>query len=250
MGKAAFWRRGLTGGLIAVWLAAGAWGAAARRPNVLFLFTDDQHRDTVHALGNPHIQTPNLDKLVQSGLSFRNAYCMGGYSPAVCLPSREMTMTGRSWFAVRNLPKEAPNFPRSMNQAGYETYHYGKRGNTPIAIQSLFAHNQYLDDDQDRTNGSPGRTIADAAIAFLKNRKQSGADKPFFMYLALANPHDPRVAAPEFLRLYDPQKLPLPRNFLPFHPFDNGEMFVRDERLAPWPRPEDNLRARSATTTP
>src|SRR5215212_4742228 len=61
---------------------------AARRPNVLFLFTDDQRADTIHALGNALIQTPNLDTLAGSGFVFRNAYCMGSTQPAVCLPSR------------------------------------------------------------------------------------------------------------------------------------------------------------------
>jgi arylsulfatase A-like enzyme len=231
--------------------SAGSAGASpshnrTHRPNVLFLFTDDQREDTIHALGNPHIKTPNLDRLAQTGLVFRNAYCMGGYSGAVCLPSREMLMTGRAWFSVRGLPKDAPNLPRSMNEAGYVTYHHGKRGNTPVAIQALFVHNRYLKDDEDRTCGYPGRMIADAAIAFLKDHQKaktgSAAVKPFFMYLAFANPHDPRVAAREYLDEYDAATLPLPRNFKPFHPFNNGELLVRDERLAPWPRPEANIR--------
>ena len=48
-------------------------GGKGKRPNVLFLLTDDQRQDTIRALGNPHIQTPNLDKLVESGVVFRNA---------------------------------------------------------------------------------------------------------------------------------------------------------------------------------
>ena len=132
----------------------------------------------------------------------------------------------------------------SMNEAGYVTYHHGKRGNTPVAIQALFAHNRYLKDDADRTCGHPGRTIADAAIAFLKDHEKPkardlAAAKPFFMYLAFANPHDPRVAAREYLDQYDAATLPLPPNFKPFHPFNNGELLVRDERLAPWPRPAE-----------
>lgn len=218
-----------------------------RRPNVLFLFTDDQREDTVGALGNPHIKTPHLDKLVESGLTFRNAYCMGGYSPAVCLPSREMTLTGRSWFAVRSLAKDAPTFPRSMNEAGYLTYHHGKRGNSAVRVQEAFARNAYLQDDADRTSGYPMRTLADQAVAFLREyrRMKAGGDgpvKPFFMYLAPANPHDPRVAAPEYLNRYDAAKVPLPANFLPLHPINNGELVIRDERLAPWPRTQDEIR--------
>ncbi|HAW28307.1 MAG TPA: choline-sulfatase, partial [Planctomycetaceae bacterium] len=47
------------------------------RPNILFLFSDDQRADAVAAYDNPHIQTPNLDQLVKEGFNFRNAYCMG-----------------------------------------------------------------------------------------------------------------------------------------------------------------------------
>src|SRR5882762_8596476 len=83
--------------------APAAWSAtgdepASRRPNVLFLFTDDQRADTIHALGNAAIRTPNLDGLAGSGFVFRNAYCMGSTQPAVCLPSRTMMLSGRSLF--------------------------------------------------------------------------------------------------------------------------------------------------------
>lgn len=56
---------------------------ARKKPNVLFLFTDDQRFDTIGALNNPAIKTPNLDRLVKRGVSFTNAYIMGGYSGAV-----------------------------------------------------------------------------------------------------------------------------------------------------------------------
>jgi arylsulfatase A-like enzyme len=50
------------------------------------------------------------------------------------------------------------------------------------------------------------------------------------------------VANESYLRLYDRAKIPLPKNFLPQHPFDNGDMAIRDERLLPWPRPEEGVR--------
>src|SRR5690348_4171682 len=61
---------------------------AAKRPNILFLFADDQRADTIAAWGNSHIKTPNLDKLVASGFSFRGNYIFGGNNGAVCMPSR------------------------------------------------------------------------------------------------------------------------------------------------------------------
>jgi arylsulfatase A-like enzyme len=223
-------------GLFALLLPARCVAAEApkKRPNVLFLFTDDQRADTIRALGNGAIQTPNLDRLAESGFVFRNAYCMGGNIPAVCLPSRTMLLSGRSLFHLAGRKADAPSFPRSLNRAGYVTYHHGKRGNTPQQIQKEFAHNQYLkNDEKDRTGGYPGKEIADAAVQFLRDYKE---DRPFFLYLAFANPHDPREVNREYRARYDDAKLPLPRNYLSLHPFNNGEMTVRDEKLAPWPR--------------
>ena len=68
--------------------------AAPKRPNILFLFSDDQRFDTIHALGNDQIRTPNLDRLAQAGFVFRNNYVMGSMSGAVCYPSRAMLHSG------------------------------------------------------------------------------------------------------------------------------------------------------------
>lgn len=218
---------------------AGKSGLA--RPNVLFLLTDDQRADTIAALGNPHIKTPNLDRLARSGLVFHNAYCLGANVGAVCTPSRNMLLSGRAYFRWKGnfASGEDPNFPVSMKDAGYVTYHHGKRGNTALQIQAKFDHNHYIKEEFERTSGQPGKAIVDAAMEFVKT---SAEERPFFMYLAFEAPHDPRVAAKEYLDLYDRSKMPLPKNYLPVHPFDNGEMTVRDERLAPWPRTEEEMR--------
>jgi len=225
--------------LLAILLAAHL--LAAEKPNVVFLFADDQRADTIAALGNPHIKTPNLDTLVKSGFVFRNAYCLGANIGAVCTPSRNMLLSGRAYFRWQGpqAQPDMPNFPTSMKAAGYETYHHGKRGNTSPAIQALFDHNKYVVDLADRTNGQPSQTIVNEAIDFLKSRDKN---KPVFMYLAFSNPHDPRVADDEYMRLYERDKIPLPKNYLPLHPFNNGEQFVRDELLAPFPRTEDDVR--------
>ena len=221
---------------------AGAQAPARSKPNVIFLFTDDQRADTIGALGNEHIKTPRLDALARRGFVFRSAYCLGGNSPAVCLPSRNMLLSGRAYFRWDGpqAPADERTFPAAMKGAGYETYHHGKRSNSATAIQATFDHNKYLKDEEDRTGGEPGRTIVDDAIAFLKARKPG--DKPVFMYLAFANPHDPRVAARKYLDLYQRDQIPLPKNFRPLHPFNNGEQLVRDEKLAGFPRTEDEIR--------
>ncbi|MFP6737502.1 MAG: sulfatase-like hydrolase/transferase, partial [Planctomycetota bacterium] len=74
----------------------------AAKPNFLFIFADDQCYDTVHALGNDEIQTPNLDRIVSSGTTFTHAYNMGSWSGAVCVASRTMINTGRFvWKALK-----------------------------------------------------------------------------------------------------------------------------------------------------
>ena len=76
-------------------------------------------------------------------------------------------------------------------------------------------------------------------LEFLAKRD---AKRPFFIYLAPPVPHDPRLAPPQFTALYEPTKLSLSKNFLPEHPFDNGELAVRDELLAPHPRTPETMR--------
>lgn len=229
--------------LLAVFLAAllPSPYVAAKPPNVLFLFTDDQRPDGVAALGNPALHTPNLDRLVRTGFVFENAYCLGSNLGAVCTPSRNMLLSGRAYFRWKgNLaPADGPSFAATLKAAGYETYHHGKRGNTALNLQKHFDHSEYVNEGKERQSGQPGKTIVDAAIRFLSDRE---SDKPFFLYLAFEAPHDPRVADKEYLDRYTREKLPLPKNFLPQHPFDNGEMVVRDEKLDKWPRTEASIR--------
>ncbi len=227
---------------------------APKRPNLIFLLADDMRADTIAALGNPVARTPNLDALVGRGFAMTNAYCLGGNSAAVCTPSRNMLLSGNAYFRWKDFaptgmpnarkgllaPGDGPNFPLTMKDAGYLTYHHGKRGNTAPLIQAKFEVNTYLmNDDAERRSGEPGQEIVDEAIAFLEANEDP---RPVFMYLAFGNPHDPRVAAKTYLDLYDPDGLPLPRNFLPVHPFDNGELVVRDEQLLPWPRTAGDVR--------
>jgi arylsulfatase A-like enzyme len=208
-----------------------------RRPNVLLVVTDDQRADTIAALGNMQVHTPNLDRLARSGFVFRNAYCLGSNSQAVCLPSRNMLLSGRAytrWEGHTYAPADQPNLPVALKQAGYETWHMGKAGNVAREIHQRFDSSQYLDDEACRTSGEQGKVCVDSAIAFLRSRAATAA--PFFVCLELEGPHDPRVAAQHYLNQYRANELLLPDNFLPVHPFDNGELSVRDELLEATPR--------------
>jgi arylsulfatase A-like enzyme len=82
--------------------------------------------------------------------------------------------------------------------------------------------------------------VANKAISFLNETWDQ--EQPLFMYLGFSGPHDPRVAAEEWLDLYDRDAIALPVNYRPFHPIDNDWMTGRDEALAPWPRTEEVVR--------
>lgn len=102
----------------------------SKKPNVLFIVTDDQRWDTISALGNKEIITPNLDKLVQRGTSFVRAHIAGGTCGAVCMPSRAMIMSGRNPFHLEGLGGNIPEKHKTMAEAfknnGYETIGLGK----------------------------------------------------------------------------------------------------------------------------
>src|SRR3954447_183851 len=99
---------------------------AAAQPNVLFLFADDMRADTIAALGNPIIQTPNLDRLVRSGVSFRRAYMQGGFNGATCVPSRAMLLSGQNLFHIDEKLLRAETWPEAFHRAGYTTFVSGK----------------------------------------------------------------------------------------------------------------------------
>lgn len=214
---------------------------AAQRPNLILINTDDQRFDTIHALGNPDIRTPNLDRLAGRGMVFTNLYSQGGMVGALCLPSRTMLMTGRSVFHIPDRKEAAGEHPllaKAFERAGYSTFHAGKRGNTYLPASEAFQTRLYAEDlTTDRAGQS--RLHADKVIEYIRAR---GPEQPFFVYMAPPVPHDPRVAPKQFMDMYDPARIPLPRNFMPRHPFDNGDLEIRDEKLAPVPRTPDLMR--------
>ena len=236
--------------LLLAFTSGNVVAAGATKPNILHIHADDHRADGLRALGNPLLQTPNLDSLVDRGMTFTHCYTMGSMIGAVCTPSRAMMLTGRSWQRIPGAPGAAPNaanpstfLPRVMAAAGYQTWHMGKTGNGFVAGLKEF-ETSIVDDAGGNTPANDrahcSQRLADRTIEFLKSRAASNETKPFYIYLAPPVPHDPRSAEPQFHQLYDPAKIPLSPAFLPQHPFDNGEMIVRDEKLAPWPRtPED-----------
>ena len=243
-------------------LPASGAAAASSRPNILFLFADDQRADTIGAWGNPHIRTPALDKLARDGCSFRRNYIFGGDRGAVCMPSRAMLMSGRSWFHVdtRKL-SDAKLMPELLRENGYVTFGTGKWHNGEESWLRSFQQGQAvmfggmsdhsrvpirdLGPDGKLTAERTGKKFsselfADSAIAFLR---QHDGRRPFFVYVAFTAPHDPRMPPARLRDYYYRHQPPLPANFLPQFPFDNGHLLkCRDENLAAWPRTEAVIR--------
>lgn len=215
------------------------------KPNVLFILADDMRPDCINALGNPNIKTPNLDKIVERGMTFTRTYVLGSNSGAVCTPSRTMILSGRSVFHFSNGGFAKPDkgnsvlWAKAMSAGGYETFHLGKKGNSFKPGMEAFDTCLYTEDIGAKEHAVASERTADRVIEFLKDRKK---ERPFFIYMAPPVPHDPRVCPKEFMDIYDPAKIPLPPSYMPVHPFDNGEMTVRDECLAPWPRTEEVIK--------
>ncbi len=99
------------------------------RPNILWICTDQQRFDTIASLGNKHIRTPNLDRLVESGVAFTHAYCQ---SP-VCTPSRASFLTGMYPDAIHGCMNgndhwddAAPLITKTLANAGYDCGLSGK----------------------------------------------------------------------------------------------------------------------------
>lgn len=114
-----------------------------KKPNILFLLTDDQRYNTIHALGNPQILTPNMDRLAACGTAFTQAHIPGGTSGAVCMPSRAMLNTGRGLFHIdregQTIPDSFTTMGQCFRQNGYETFATGKWHNGTESFARSFS---------------------------------------------------------------------------------------------------------------
>jgi arylsulfatase A-like enzyme len=235
---------------------------AADKPNLLFLFNDDQRADTIAALGNPVIRTPNLDRLCHQGMAFTRAYMQGGFNGATCVPSRAMLLSGQSLFHADEKLLRHQTWPAAFGKAGYTTFATGKWHNgaesLPLSFQrarSIFAGGMTDPLKAPLSDLAGGKltdpkvapkhacaVFADEAVRFL--HEYTGG--PFFCYVAFDGPHDPHVVPPDYPVRYTPDQRFLPPNFLPQHPFDNGDMLLRDEVLLPHPRPPEAVQSMNA----
>jgi len=181
--------------------SVGASALAVERPNIIFLFADDQRADTIGAHGNPHIQTPNLDRFAAEGFKWHN---------------------GKG------------TLDRSFTN-GRSIYMGGMANHADFQVQDLTEGKL---SPKRAAGGFSSTVFADEAVKFISN---AGSDQPFFLYVAFMAPHDPRNPPEKYRQMYYRKRPPLPSNFLPQHPFQNAPQATsgRDESLAPWPRTKE-----------
>ena len=162
------------------------------RPNILFIFTDQQTLGAMSAYGNPHLRTPHMDSIAASGVRFEKSYCA---SP-VCGPSRSSLVTGRMPHETgvdvngESIDSAIPNIGQLLSGAGYRTAWAGK-WHLPESYPSVGLGSvpgfEVLQPAQTSGRGSDTDAgVADHAVSFLQRQH----DRPFLLGVSLHNPHD------------------------------------------------------------
>lgn len=259
--------------------APGQQVRSSDRPNFLFMIADDLTFRSIQSRNNAEVHTPNLDRIAAAGCHFTHAFHQGSWSPAVCVPSRTMLNTGLSSFRAKNKADDVLTWGQTLGDAGYDTYLCGKWHLDPIVLGRSFKEvgtvgpgmfestpesgaaynrpspgNTWRPDDETQrghwlhTNlwkgEAPDRiehsdtVYTEKAIDYLTNHL-AHRTAPFFMYVGFNAPHDPRQSPREYLDRYSQDKIEIPPNYLPEHPFDQGDARIRDEVLAPFPRTKE-----------
>ena len=223
----------------------------AEHLNVLWLCTDQQRFDTIAALGNDSIRTPNIDRLVNDGVAFTNAFCQ---SP-VCSPSRASFLTGRYPRTTRcrqngqAIPEDEVLLPRMFADAGYrcglagklhlsscsdgkvetridDGYHDFRWSHHPQPDWPENAYSQWLHTkgtSWDQLYDGPSTGFVKAGVPAEFHQTTWCADmtidfirgnqhRPWFFSFNCFDPHHPFDPPPEYLQRYAPEDMPLPLN--------------------------------------
>ncbi|QNK57171.1 sulfatase-like hydrolase/transferase [Paenibacillus sp. PAMC21692] len=246
----------------------------ASRPNIIFIIADDHRYNAIGAAGDKTVRTPVLDAIAEAGTMMASTHMIGGVDGAVCVPCRACVNTGTHIFQATESQKigdhsrtnvirnRAAAMPAWFRAHGYHTHAIGKWHNDTASFTAGFCggdalffggmseHRQVPVFDYNADGYYPPSALrletkfstelfTDSAIDFIE---QYESDAPFYLYLAYTSPHDPRTAPEPYASMYDPEKIPLPPSYMEEHPFDNGELDIRDENLAAYPRKQEEVR--------
>ncbi len=236
--------------------AAGAGLAATscqrdRRPNVVFILTDDQRWDCLSAAGHPFLKTPHLDRIANEGVRFANAFV----TTSLCSPSRGSFLSGlyaHSHGIINNFtdyPTELPSYPRRLQAAGYETAYIGKwhMGEDSDERRPGFDHwithrgqGKYWDTTfningkREEVKGYYSHVVTDFAVDWLKRPH----DKPFALCLGHKAPHGVWIPEPKYEHIYDDLAVTRPETADDTGP--TKPSFIR-ERIGTWHGIDGNL---------
>ena len=228
----------LSGMALATTASAQKPKSAKRRPNFLFILSDD-HMFRAIGYNNPVVKTPNMDRLAKDGIIFDRAYI----ATPICAASRASLLTGlfpQQHQSVgldgegfhRNVVEEGkyPTIAQVLDGAGYDTAFFGKSHLGPPS-----AYGFGFGEEQD---GRQDNEIFGAATQFLEGRP--GNDTPFLMWVATHQPHIPVEPDQQWLDLYKDADIRVDPNFLESPPprseFNQGlpgENFYREFRDDP-----------------
>ncbi len=208
--------------LLAVGLLAPlATAAESRRPNILFVFTDDHASHAISAYGSRINQTPNIDRLADEGLLLENCFVTN----SICAPSRAVILTGKH----SHLNSQTTNmdvfdgsqetFPKLLRQAGYQTALIGKwhLRSDPTGFdhwEILIGQGPYYNPPMIRNGervkyeGYTTDIITDLALDWLREGRDQ--DKPFMLMCQHKAPHRNWEPGPDHLDLYEDVMIPEP----------------------------------------
>lgn len=174
-----------------------------KRPNIIFIMSDDHAYQAISAYDNTLIETPNIDRLAKEGMLFTNA----SVTNSICAPSRATILTGKHTHINGKIDNYFPfdttqvTFPQIFKKNGYKTAMFGKLhfGNNPKGVDEFMilpGQGNYINPDFIVTNGDTIRKqgyvtdiITDVSLDWLK--KEATDDEPFMMMYLHKAPHRP-----------------------------------------------------------
>jgi len=121
---------------------------SGKRPNIVYIITDQQRYDTINALGFSHMDTPNLDRLVREGCAFTRCYAAG----LSCAPARASIFTGyfpHTTGILKNACTWRHSWLEDLGEAGYHNVNIGKMHTWPLNTPCGF-HERYNVENKDR----------------------------------------------------------------------------------------------------